>query len=108
MNLFKKLIPFIKPHMKMLILGLIGMGVFTVLSLLPPLLIRRLANDVITPGNWGLLVPIVAAITIVPALYTLLRFGNTWIIQRTGYKFIRDIRMEHHHHPGYCHCAKLR
>ena len=93
MNLYKKLIPFIKPHLKYLTIGMIGMGLFTVISLIPPLLIRSLVNDVITPGAWELLMPIIGAIIIVPLVFSILRFGNTWIIQRTGYKLIRDIRM---------------
>ena len=93
MNLFKKLIPFIKPHLKSLIIGLVGMGAFTLISLLPPLLIRMLVNDVITPGAWQLLFPIIGAIVTVPIVFSILRFGNTWIVRRAGYKLIRDIRL---------------
>ncbi len=93
MNLPKKLLPFLKPHIRPLVVGMIGMGVFTVLSLLPPLLIRSLVNDVVEPKAWQLLAPLVGVIVLVPVTYNLLQFGNTWIIRRSGYKLIRDIRM---------------
>ncbi len=93
MDLFKKLVPYLKPHLRRLVSGLAGMGAFTVLSLLPPLLIRRLVNDVVTPGVWHLLLPIVVLIVVVPSCSHLIQFATTWIIRRTGYKLIKDIRM---------------
>ena len=89
MDLIEKLIPLVRAHTKSLILGIIGMRAFTVLSLLPPLLMRSLVNDVISPRKWGFLLPIAIAIAIVPIPYNILQFGNTWIIERTGLKFIR-------------------
>ena len=93
MDLIKKIYPFLKPYFRQLIIGLIGMGIFTVLSLLPPLLIRSLVNDVVIPRAWDFLLPIVGAIIAVPIISSFLKFGNTWIIRRSGYRMIRDIRM---------------
>ena len=93
MDLLKKLFPYLKPHSRRLILGLIGMGLFTGLSLLPPLVMRYLVNDIIQPKAWDLLLPAVLALTAVPVLSVTIQFGNTWLIRLAGYGLIRDIRL---------------
>jgi ABC-type multidrug transport system fused ATPase/permease subunit len=93
MNLIKKLLPFLKPHVRRLTIGLIGMAVFTALSLLPPLVMRFLVNDIIQPKAWDLLVPAVILLTAVPLLSVGLQFGNTWLIRRSGYGVVRDLRL---------------
>lgn len=93
MDLLKKLLPFLKSHSRRLTIGLIGMAVFTGLSLLPPLVMRYLVNDIIAPRSFELLIPIVILIAGIPVLSTIIQFGNTWIIRLSGYKLIRDIRM---------------
>ena len=93
MDLLKKLLPFLKPHATRLTIGLAGMGILTGLSLLPPLVMRYLVNDIIQPKAWGLLVPVIALLTLVPVLSVLVRYANTWLIRLSGYKLVRDIRM---------------
>ncbi|NOY08137.1 MAG: ABC transporter ATP-binding protein [Spirochaetes bacterium] len=93
MNLFKKLLPYLKPHIKRIVLGLLGMGLFTIISLLPPMFIRYLVNDIIQPRVWELLIPVIILIISVPILAIVIQFINTLIISRAGYKFIADIRM---------------
>ena len=93
MDLLAKLSPFLKSHTRSLVTGLIGMAIFTGFSLLPPLFIRSLVNDVVSPGAWDLLLPLVGAIILVPIISKILQFGNAWIISKSGYKMIREIRM---------------
>lgn len=93
MDSLKKLLPYLKPHMRRLILGVIGMGIFTLLSLLPPLLMRYLINEVVQPKVWDLLLPVVALIILVPIFSHTINFANTWIIMRAGYGLISDMRV---------------
>ena len=93
MDLIKKLLPFLKSHARRLTIGLIGMAAFTALSLVPPLVMRYLVNDIIAPRVWDLLLPIILILIGIPVLSSVIQFGNTWLIRLSGYKLIRDIRM---------------
>ena len=93
MELLKKLLPYIKPQAKRLIIGLVGMGVFTGLSLFPPLVMRYLVNDVIQLKAWEYLLPVIIVLVAVPVLSVAIQFGNTWIIRLAGYNLIRDVRL---------------
>lgn len=93
MDLLKKILPFLKAHARQLFIGMIGMGIFTLLSLLPPLFVRYLVNDIIKPKAWELLLPLVGLIIAVPVITNVLQFGNTWIIRKSAYRMIKDIRM---------------
>ena len=93
MELFRKLLPFLKTHMKQLILGLLGMCLFTLISLVPPLLTRYLVNDIIQPRVWELLLPVIILIILVPTIAVVVQFVNTFIIRQAGYRFITDIRI---------------
>jgi ABC-type multidrug transport system fused ATPase/permease subunit len=94
MEVFRNLLPYLRKHIKQLLIGLFGMGIFTLLSLLPPLLLRFLVDEVVELSRWQLLLPAVAAIIAIPLTSELLRFGNTQIIMKSGYKLISDIRTD--------------
>lgn len=79
--------------MRRLILGMIGMGIFTLLSLLPPLFMRYLINDVVQQRAWSLLLPVVGLIILVPLFSHVINFVNTRIIMRAGYGLISDMRV---------------
>ncbi|MBT3272917.1 MAG: ABC transporter ATP-binding protein [Spirochaetales bacterium] len=91
--MIKKLLPFLKPHSRRLFIGLIGMTVFTALSLLPPLIMRYLVNDVIQAKAWDLLLPVIIMLISVPVLSVFIQFVNTWLIRLSGYNLVRDIRL---------------
>ena len=93
MSLYRRIIPFLKPHAKQLLLGLVGMAVFTLLTLLPPLFLRYLVNDVIQPKAWNLLLPVIVLIISVPLLSAAIQFWNGIIIHSAGYRFILDVRL---------------
>jgi len=69
------------------------MGAFTVLNVMPPLLIRSLMDHVVTPGLWDRLVGAAALIIAVPAVGELVRYVNTQQIMVAARRFISDIRI---------------
>lgn len=93
MNLLKKLLPFLRPHIKRLLFGLAGMGVFTLVSLLPPLVMRYLVNEIIQPRIWQYLLPVVLLIVFIPIGSSFIQFGNTRLLRISAYKLIADVRM---------------
>ena len=68
------------------------MCLFTAVSLIPPMLIRYLINEIIQPKAWDLLIPVIILIILVPTTAVVIQFVNTFIIRQSGYKFITDIR----------------
>lgn len=93
MDSLRKVLAYLKPYARSLLLGVAGMGVFTLLSLVPPLLMRQLINGVVAAGAWQLLVPVIALVIAVPVVSQLVNFGNTQIIMRAGYRLISDMRL---------------
>ena len=74
--------------------GLLGMGVFTLLSLTPPLLMRSLVNEIVVPRAWDLVLPVILLMIVVPVLSVLVQFVNTWLIRLSGYKLVHDLRLK--------------
>lgn len=93
MNVFRQISPLIRPYRGRLIGALIATTLFTVLSLLPPLLMRYLIDHVIRPGAWGLLLPAVFAIVFVPVAFAGIRFINFFLIARIAQRFVADLRL---------------
>jgi ABC-type multidrug transport system fused ATPase/permease subunit len=94
MDMLKRLFPYIRRHGKRLTIGLIGMGVFTALTLAQPLLMRYLFNDIVEVARWHLLPMVVVLISAAPFVASVLQFFNHRIIMRAGYGLISDIRLD--------------
>ncbi len=94
MDMLKRLVPYIRRHGKRLTIGLLGMGVFTALTLAQPLLMRYLFNDIVEVARWHLLPMVVILIAAAPFVASVLQFFNHRIIMRAGYGLISDIRLD--------------
>ncbi|MFW6288390.1 MAG: ABC transporter ATP-binding protein [Spirochaetota bacterium] len=94
MDVFRRLLPYLKRHGRRLMLGLLGMSLFTALSLAQPLLMRYLFNDVVEVNRWELLPTVVLLIAAAPFLASAFQFINQRIIMRAGYGLISDIRLD--------------
>ncbi len=93
MELWRKILPFLIHYRSRLLAALVGIGAITALSLLPPLILRYLLNDIVTAGHWGLLVPVILAFVLAPVANAVVNFGNSQAIMGTGYRFISEIRL---------------
>jgi subfamily B ATP-binding cassette protein MsbA len=93
MNALKSLFRFLKPYRRRFFFALIGMAAFTVLDVLPPLLMRNLMDNVVEPRLWNRLLGAVGLIIIVPVTSHLIRFVNLGMIMTTARRFIADIRL---------------
>lgn len=70
------------------------MAVFTLLSLLPPLLLRYLINEVVQNEQWRLLLVVVSLIVVVPLGTSLVQFANNIAVMLAGNRLIADIRRD--------------
>jgi subfamily B ATP-binding cassette protein MsbA len=92
MKPLKELAPYLKPHLPKLLLGISGMAIFTLLRLVPPLILRYVVNDIVVPNTWQLLLPAVALLFFVPLSAAFVRFINIRIITLSANKLIADLR----------------
>ncbi len=90
--------PYIKPFKWKFIWALLLAGVLTVIGLLPPLVMRRLVNDVASDGQYGLLPLLIGALFGI----TLLRAGMTYMNARAiaivGRSIVASIRNDLYQH----------
>lgn len=94
MSVGKRLLPYLKRHGKRLLIGLLGMSVFTGLTLAQPLLMRVLFNEVVEIGRWEILPVVILLIAAAPFLASGFQFINQRIIMRSAYGLISDIRLD--------------
>jgi ABC-type multidrug transport system fused ATPase/permease subunit len=94
MSVGKRLLPYLKRHGKRLLIGLLGMSVFTGLTLAQPLLMRLLFNEVVEIGRWEMLPVVILLIATAPFLASGFQFINQRIIMRSAYGLISDIRLD--------------
>lgn len=90
--------PYIKPFKWKFVWALLLAGVLTVVGLLPPLVMRRLVNDVATDGQYGLLPFLIGGLFGI----TLLRAGMTYMNARAiaivGRSIVASIRNDLYRH----------
>lgn len=93
MHTFRKLLPYLRPLRGRLVFALLATTAFTGLSLLPPLLMRYLVDEVVRPQAWERLVPAVLAILMVPLMSAAIRFISVFQIMLAGRRFIAGMRL---------------
>ena len=99
MRNIRRLLAFLKPFRGLLILATILAGALTLVGMAPPLLMRRLINDVAGQGNWGLFPLIMGLMFGVPLLRNTinvahaltLRSVSLGIIGRTRKRLFRQM-----------------
>ena len=76
MKNFKKLIIFMRPFLWLLILAVILTGSLTVVGMAPPLLMRRLINDVAKAGQWEIFPLVMTLLFTVPILRAIINIAQ--------------------------------
>lgn len=74
-------------------MALLGTALFTALSILSPLLLRHLLDDVIRPGQWDKLHLAVLLILLAPLTAAVIRYVNVHVIMLTARRFVAAIRV---------------
>jgi len=93
MKTLATLLRYMKPYRRRILLALLGMAAFTLLDVVPPLLIRHLLDNVIAPKLWNRLLGAIALIIAVPVTSHLLQFVNLGTIMTAANRFIADVRL---------------
>lgn len=88
----KRLLAFMQPFKVPLIVALALTGALTLIGMAPPLLMRRLLNDVAREGQWGLFPLLMALMFAVPLLRALVNIANAIVLNRVGLGIIAGTR----------------
>lgn len=88
----KGLWPHVRPFRTRLIVALLLAGALTVVGLLPPLVMRRLVNDVAQARQFGLLPLLIGGLFGITVLRALMTYFNARTIAYVGQKTVANIR----------------
>ncbi len=98
MSTLRNILPFLAPF-RWRIASLVGLTlVLSVLTMLPPLFVRAVINDVIGEGRHGLLPALAVLMFAVPALNALIGYAQVLGIAVLGQQFVLNVRMAVYRH----------
>ncbi len=99
MDAFRKLLPFLHPYRRRLVLAFLGVALLTLVQATPPMVLRYLINEIVQPGirgdesAWALLLPVVALYASLPIIVGLTRFLSFQALMLASRRFVADIRL---------------
>ena len=92
MDNLRKLFVFVRPFLRPIILAVILTGSLTIIGMAPPLLMRRLINDIAKEGQWGLFPLIMGLLFAVPVLRALINIANSVALNKVSLGIIVNTR----------------
>lgn len=102
MNLYFRLLSYLKPYWREVTVSLLSMVVLVILNLVPPWFVKIVIDEVITKHDWKKLQLLVILLLAVYALRGVLTFAQTYLMHLVGQKVVYDLRTE-----LYSHVQKL-
>ncbi len=92
MNRLKQILALARPFRRSLVIAILLTGGLTIIGMAPPLLMRRLINDVAAEGRWGIFPLVMALLFAVPALRAGVNLANSLTLNSINLGMIRDLR----------------
>jgi len=92
MRTFRQILSFMRPFRRPLLFALLLTGGLTVVGMLPPLLMRRLINDVARQGQWGVFPLVMTLLFAVPVLRAIINIANSRTLNKVGLGVIGTTR----------------
>jgi ABC-type multidrug transport system fused ATPase/permease subunit len=97
-KILRRLAGYLGPYWKALVLTGAFILIYTGLSLLPPLVERRIIDQVIGEGDLSQLVPLICLLAAIYLLAELMNFGDQYTRHRVGERFLFDLRVRIYDH----------
>ncbi|MDA0748108.1 MAG: ABC transporter ATP-binding protein [bacterium] len=94
----RKLLGFVKPYKKRLLLAMLITVFLTMVGMIPPLITMYIVDSVIVSGQWDILEALLFVSIMIPVLTAGLRITNTYTINYISHMLIMDIRMAMYRH----------
>jgi ABC-type multidrug transport system fused ATPase/permease subunit len=98
MGRLREILRFVRPFWGLLTIGLALTGTLTVVAMAPPLLMRRLLNEVANEGRWGLFPLLVAGLILVPVLSAVVNIANSLTLNHVSLGIIGRVRKRMYRH----------
>ncbi len=95
---FRKLLAFVRPYIRGLVVALMLTVALTVVGMTPPLIAMYIVDSVILAGNWEMLEVLLLISILIPVLSAGLRVATTYIISYISFKLILDLRLKMYEH----------
>ncbi|MFO7957381.1 MAG: ABC transporter ATP-binding protein [Candidatus Brocadiia bacterium] len=92
MKRVKQILAVARPFLRPLIIAVVLTGGLTLIGMAPPLLMRRLINDVAREGNWGIFPLVMALLFAVPVLRAVVNVANSLTLNGINLGIIRRLR----------------
>ncbi len=93
MKVFLRLLKYLKPYWRWVVMSTVCLLLLTTLNLLPPLFQRQIIDEVIGKRLLSLLPMLILGLIVVYALTRLLNFGEQYLRHVLGERFILDFRV---------------
>ena len=94
----RKIFVFMRPFMPQIIAALVLTASLTVIGMAPPLLMRRLLNDVAKEGKWGLFPIVMGLLFAVPVLRGVINIISSTVLNKVGLGMIAETRKRMYGH----------
>ncbi len=98
MESIRTIYEYIKPYKKWFYRAVLLTTVSTVISLVPPLVLRAIVDNVITAGRMEMFVPLMLLFVLAPLLAALIGFANNYVVTLIGQKLVLDLRSKLYAH----------
>lgn len=98
MGRLREILRFVRPFWGLLAVALALTGTLTVVAMAPPLLMRRLLNDVADQGRWGLFPLLITGLFLVPVLTAVVNAANSFALNRVSLGIIGRVRKRMYRH----------
>ena len=95
---YKKILVFLWPYRRQIVFSLSTAVIMTIISLIPPLVMRAVVDSVIGEGHYEILEALLFVALAVPALTAALRYLNAYTITRVAQRVVLDIRFGLYRH----------
>ncbi|MSS70744.1 MAG: ABC transporter ATP-binding protein [Candidatus Latescibacteria bacterium] len=95
---YKKILVFLWPYRRQVIFALFTAVTMTIISLIPPLIVRAIVDRVIGEGRYEILEALLFVLLAVPAVTAALRYLNAYTITRVAQRVTLDIRFGLYRH----------
>ncbi len=90
----RKLLYFSRPYRKRILIAVSLAGVLTLIGLVPPLLIKRLIDDIVGASKWDMLTGVILMLIAIPIIRAGVSFLNNYIIAYIGQRLVFDVRLK--------------
>ena len=91
-NVLRRLLPYLRPHRKKIVLGVVLLLIATPLGSAHPLIWKYIVDVVIVKKRVGMLVPALLLMFAIQGLATLLDAVKGIVLERVGQRFVFDLR----------------